>query len=158
MTDILALLESSGIASQTHHHPPVLTVAEAREHWASIDAAHTKNLLLKDEGGAYWLVCMPAEKPLDLKSLPPRIGSKRLRFAPADQLRELIGVDTGAVSAFAIVNDRGDRVRLVIDGELMAAERIALHPLDNGRTTVIAPSGLMRFLASIGREALVVRL
>jgi hypothetical protein len=44
---------------------------------------------------------------------------------------------------------------LVIDAELMAAERVAFHPLDNRRTTVISPDGLRRFLASIEREALV---
>ena len=153
MIDILALLEANGITSETHEHPLVLTVEEARAHWASIPAAHTKNLLLKDAGGLFWLVAMPAEKPLDLKSLPDKIGSKRLRFAPAEQLPALIGVESGAVSAFAIANDHVGQVRLVIDADLMAAERIAFHPLDNRRTTVITPAGLRQFLAAIGREA-----
>jgi hypothetical protein len=80
MTDVIGMLDQLGIESQTHEHPPVLTVDEARAHWATIDAAHSKNLLLKDAGGVFWLVVMPAEKPLDLKALPARIGSKRLRF------------------------------------------------------------------------------
>ena len=153
MNDILTLLLEHGIAHETHEHPPVLTVDEARAHWARIDAAHTKNLLLKDAGGVFWLVAMPAEKPLDLKALPTRIGSKRLRFAPSNQLPELIGVETGAVSAFAIVNDTAEQVRLVIDAELMRAKRVAFHPLDNRRTTVISPDGLLRFLQAIGRQA-----
>lgn len=158
MIDILALLDEHGIDTETHDHPPVLTVEAARAHWTSIDAAHTKNLLLKDAAGQHWLIAMPAEKPLDLKSLPDRIGSKRLRFAPSERLPDLIGVETGAVSAFAIVNDREGRVRLVIDSTLMAAERIAFHPLDNRRTTVLSPDGLRAFLAAIGREAAVVKL
>lgn len=156
--DILAILAEHGIVHETHAHPPVLTVEAARAHWAGIDAAHTKNLLLKDAGGQYWLVCMPAEKPLDLKSLPEKIGAKRLRFAPAEQLPELIGVQTGAVSAFAIGNDGEHRLRLVIDVELMAAERVAFHPNDNQRTTVLSPDGLRAFLRAIGREAEVVAL
>ncbi len=153
--DLLDLLDRHKIRSETHEHPPVLTVDAARAHWASIPATHTKNLLLKDAAGIFWLIAMSAEKPLDLKSLPSKIGSKRLRFAPSDALPELIGVETGAVSAFAIVNDRAGRVRLVIDAELMAAERVAFHPLDNRRTTVLTPEDLRRFLTAIGREALV---
>ena len=156
MTDVIALLDEAGAWNETHDHPPVLTVDEARAHWGTIDAAHTKNLLLKDAGGAFWLVVMPAEKPLDLKSLPAAIGSKRLRFAPPDELPRLLGVETGAVSALAIVNDAGSEVRLVVDAALMAAERVAFHPLDNRRTTVITPGGLRRFLALVGREATVV--
>ncbi len=158
MIDIAAALDALGIAHEVHHHPPVLTVAEARGHWARIDAVHTKNLLLKDAAGAFWLVCMPAEAPLDLKALPDRIGSKRLRFAPIDQLPDLLGVEAGAVSAFAIVNDRSDRVRLVLAAALMAADRIAFHPLDNRRTIVLTPDGLCAYLASIGRDAMVVSL
>ena len=152
MTDVLAMLDALGVETETHDHPPVLTVDEARAHWATIDAAHTKNLLLKDAGGVFWLLVMPAEAPLDLKALPARIGSKRLRFAPAEELPRLLGVGTGAVSALAVVNDVGGEVRLVLDAALMAAERIAMHPLDNGRTTAMPPEGLRRFLRSIGRE------
>jgi Ala-tRNA(Pro) deacylase len=154
MTDVLAMLDDLGIAAETHAHPPVLTVEEARAHWATIDARHTKNLFLKDASGAHWLVCMPADAPLDLKALPARIGSKRLRFAPPEDLERLLDVQPGSVSAFAIVNDRGGAVQLVLDAALMDAPRIAFHPLDNSRTTVLTPDDLRRFLASIGRKAL----
>jgi Ala-tRNA(Pro) deacylase len=69
MIDIAAALSALDIENHVHHHPPVLTVEEARGHWAAIDATHSKNLLLKDAAGTFWLVCMPAEAPLDLKAL-----------------------------------------------------------------------------------------
>ncbi len=149
MSALFERLEALGIGHETHRHPPVFTVEQSRAHWAAIDAAHTKNLLLKDAGGAFWLIVMPAEAPLDLKALAPRIGSKRLRFASPDDLRRLLGVDSGAVSAFALVNDRHREVRMILDTRLAAATRIALHPLDNSMTTVVATADLIRFLASI---------
>ena len=155
MTDVLAMLAELGVETRTHDHPPVLTVDEARAHWGAIDAAHTKNLLLKDAGGAFRLVVLPAEATLDLKALPARIGSKRLRFAPAEELPRLLGVETGAVSPLALVNDREGRVALAIDAALMAAPRIAFHPLDNRRTTVLSPDGLRRFLDAVGHPPLV---
>lgn len=150
MRDLFGLLESLGIESRTHEHPAVFTVEQSRAHWDGIDAAHTKNLLLKDAAGSFWLVVLPAEAVLDLKSLPDRIGSKRLRFASPDDLRRLLGVESGAVSAFALLNDAGHEVHLVLDRRLADAPRIALHPLDNSRTTVIATGDLLRFLSAIG--------
>jgi Ala-tRNA(Pro) deacylase len=158
VTDVLAMLERADIAHRTVSHPPVRTVEEARAHWADIDAQHTKNLLLKDAGNRLWLVSMPAEKPLDLKALPDRIGSKRLRFASPDQLHDVLRIAPGAVSPLAIVNDRERQVTLVLDAELLAAPAIAFHPLDNTRTTVLAPSDFKRFLDQLGREPLVVPL
>lgn len=158
MTDMIATLEAIGIVPAVHHHPPVLTVDDARGHWAAIDAAHTKNLFLKDSKGAWWLIVTGADRPLDMKALAPRIGSGRLRFAAADDLERMLGVGTGAVSALAIVNDRDQQVTLVIDAALMAAPRIAMHPLDNRQTIVMAPDDLARFLSSIGRAARVLPL
>lgn len=155
MSDLFVSLDALGVAHHTHEHPPVFTVEQSREHWAAIDAAHTKNLLLKDAGGAFWLVVMPADAPLDLKSLPPRIGAKRLRFASGEDLRRLLGVESGSVSAFALLNDRDREVRLVLDRRIADAPRVALHPLDNARTTVISADDLGRFLASIGVTPLI---
>lgn len=158
MTDLFGQLQSLGLDHETHDHPPVFTVEQSRAHWAAIDAAHTKNLLLKDAGGAFWLVVAPAEATIDLKALPARIGSRRLRFASAEDLQRLLGIESGAVSAFALINDHAGDVRMVIDRSLADAPRIALHPLDNRKTTVIATGDLMRFLASIGVTPVVVDL
>lgn len=149
-TALFARLDALGIPHETYEHPPVFTVDEARAHWTAIDAAHTKNLLLKDAGGAFWLAVMPAEAPLDLKSLPVRIGSRRLRFAPADDLERLLGVQSGAVSAFALINDADREVKLALDRSLAEAPRVAMHPLDNARTTVVSGPDLLRFLADQG--------
>ena len=137
----------------TYGHPPVATVEEAREHWASIAAAHTKNLLLKDEGRRYWLVVMPADMPLDLKILPAVIGSKRLRFAPADDLMRLLGVSTGAVSPLALVNDRERNVSLAVERSLLDAPLLAFHPLRNDATVTLSPADLARYLDRIEHPA-----
>ena len=58
----------------------------------------------------------------------------------------LLGVESGSVSAFALINDAEHQVRLVLDRRIADAPRVAMHPLDNARTTVIAASDLLRFL------------
>lgn len=138
-----------------HPHPPVTTVEEARAHWAAISATHTKNLLLKDDARRFWLVVVQAETTLDLKALPAAIGSKRLRFASADDLGRLLGVTTGAVSPLALINDRDGEVTLAVERELLAASLLAFHPLRNDATVTIAPADLTRYLTSVDHPAAV---
>jgi Ala-tRNA(Pro) deacylase len=66
-----------------------------------------------------WLVTLPDEKRADLKSLPDKIGSKRLSFGNADLLMEALGVTPGSVTALALINDEARRVQLVLDREMM---------------------------------------
>ena len=51
---------------------------------------------------------------------------------------------------FAIANDTGGAVRMVLDRGLMEHDPLNFHPLDNTRTTAIAPADLLRFLEDTG--------
>lgn len=155
---LLQRLADLGIAAETIHHPPVHTVEEAMPFWATLDALHTKNLLLKDAKDQLWLIAAPTDRVIDLKSLPARIGSKRVSFAKEELLFATLGVRQGAVSPFALVNDRAKRVRLVLDAALLAAPRVAFHPLANTATTAVTTDGLRAFLGSLGVEPHIVAL
>ena len=58
----------------------------------------------------------------------------------------------GSVTAFAVINDPEQRVRLVIDAELMNYDTINCHPLENTATTSIARDDLLRFIRACGHE------
>ncbi|MGB0749475.1 MAG: prolyl-tRNA synthetase associated domain-containing protein [Magnetospiraceae bacterium] len=147
---LFSLLDDLEIDTQTYHHPPVATVAEAKAHWAEIDAVHCKNLFFKDAKGVYWLVVVPFARELNIKTLHKTIGAKRLSFGSADRLREVLAVEPGSVTPFALINDTGHQVNLVLDAWMMAQDLVAYHPLVNTMTTTVAPEGLMRFLSHTG--------
>ena len=142
-----SVLDALGLALTVHEHPPVATVAEAHEHWSGLNAEPVKNLFLKDASGAFWLVVASAERRIDLKTLPARIGSKRLRFASPDDLALRLGVEPGAVSPLAVVNDPDGVVHVVLDTALSNGPALALHPLRNTATVVLGFDDLTRFLA-----------
>ena len=149
------IIAARSIVVEWFAHPPVATVDEARGHWTAINAMHTKNLLLKDEGRRFWLVVVSAEAKLELKALPTAIGSRRLRFASAEDLERLLGVPTGAVSPLALVNDANRQITLAIAADLMDANRIAFHPLRNDVTVTITPEDLQRYLLETGHAPIV---
>jgi Ala-tRNA(Pro) deacylase len=155
--DLYARLESLGIVTTTVRHRPVHTVDEAKAHRGALHGAHIKNLFLKDKKGALWLIVADEDRPIDLKALRRLIGAAPLSFASAELLRDVLGVEPGAVTPFAAINDTGGKVRVVLDAAILDAPMIHAHPLTNAATTAIAPTDLLRFLEASGHVPLVAR-
>jgi len=153
---LLAHLEALGIAQTTLWHRPVFTVDEGQDIKAALPGGHTKNLFLKDGKDQLWLISALGETTIDLKRLPPVIGSARLSFGNAALMEETLGVTPGSVTALALINDKARRVRFVADKALMAADPVNFHPLTNAATTALSQADFRRFLGSVGVEPLVV--
>ena len=154
--DLLARLDALGIATTTRDHAPVYTVEEARALRGEIPGGHCKNLFLKDDKGAIWLIVCLEESQIDLKSAPGKIGSRRLSFGKPDLLKEVLGVEPGSVTPFGLINDTGKRVNVVLDAAMMAHELLNYHPLENTATTTIRAADLLAFIRACGHEPRVV--
>ena len=149
--ELFAYLDSLGIAHQTVSHPPVFTVEEARALRGQVAGGHTKNLFLRDKKGALFLVVALEDAAIELKSLHRLLGaSGRFSFGSAELLRETLGVEPGAVTPFAAVNDIAGRVTVILDAAMMAHAALNFHPLVNSRTTTISRDGLVKFLDATG--------
>jgi len=133
----------------------VFTVAESDTVNAAIPGAHTKNLFLKDAGGAFWLVTVPGEARVDLKALPAAIGCKRVSFGKADDMQQLLGIAPGSVTPLAAINAAPGSITVVLDAGLAAAERVNVHPLRNTGTIGLAGATILDLLRHWGHEPLI---
>ncbi|MGC1469045.1 MAG: prolyl-tRNA synthetase associated domain-containing protein [Sphingorhabdus sp.] len=149
---LYAELEARGIAFEVAEHHAVFTVDESRDLNASLPGAHTKNLFLKDNGGQFWLVTVPGEIRVNLKSLPLTISSKRLSFGKAEDLLRLLELTPGSVTPLGAMNDSGGEVRVVIDRELAEATTVWVHPLRNTASLGLAGGDLVKALAGWGHD------
>jgi Ala-tRNA(Pro) deacylase len=155
--DLFACLDRLGIEHSTVTHPPLFTVEQSRALRGQIPGGHTKNLFLRDKKGALFLVSALEDAAIELKSLHRTLGaSGRFSFGSADLLRETLGVEPGAVTAFAAMNDTQGRVAVVLDAAMMAQDRINFHPLRNTMTTTIGRDELVRFLEATGHPPQIV--
>ena len=148
--DLFARLESLGIETRTRDHAPVHTVDQARALRGEIPGGHCKNLFLKDDKGNIWLIVCLEDAQIDLKAAPARIGSRRLSFGKPDLLMEVLGVEPGSVTPFALINDTAQRVNVVLDAAMMAQELVNYHPLRNDATTAIRSVDLVNFITACG--------
>ena len=155
---LFARLDALGIAHRTYRHPPVFTVAEAVLLRGKLPGGHGKSLFLKDKKAGLWLVVALEERPIDLKRLAAVLDAPRFSFGNAGLLYEVLGVRPGSVTPFALVNDATQLVTIVLDRAMLDHDPLNYHPLDNERTTAIAPADLLRFVASCGHRPRIVDL
>ena len=112
------------------------------EHADTIEACHEiekllgceicKNLFLTNrQMTEVWLLLMPGEKPFKTKLLSKQIGSARLSFASAEQMLQYLDITPGSVSVLGLMNDKENKVRLLIDRDLLTQESIGMHPCIN---------------------------
>ena len=151
--ELFAYLDSLGIPHQTVSHPAVFTVEEGRELRGTIPGGHTKNLFLRDKKGVPYLVVACEDAAIELRALHRLLGaSGRFSFGSAELMRELLGVEPGSVTPFAVINDRAARVTVILDAALMAHDVLNFHPLKNTGTTTISRDGLLKFLEATGHK------
>lgn len=154
--DLFALFERLGIASTTIAHPPVHTVEDARARVGHLPGGHCKNLFLKDKKGGLWLVVCLDHRRTDINLLAKTLGAPRFSFGRAELLMEVLGVEPGSVTPFALINDGERRVQPVLDQAMLELGRLNYHPLANDATTGIAASDLPRFLEAQGYHPIVI--
>ena len=155
MSDFYEWLSAHDIDYQRHDHPPVYTVEDVHRLVPPLPAAKTKNLFFRDgPGKRHFLVIVEGDKRVDIKSLGPLLGAKRLGFGSAERLKKHLGVEPGSVSLLAVLNDSAHAVEVVVDKELWPADAFQFHPLVNTSTLVVSKENVTRFLDHTGHEPL----
>ena len=151
--ELFAALDVLGIKHATVKHPPLFTVEQSQALRGQIPGGHTKNLFLRDKKYELYLVAALEDAEIDLKGLHRQLGaSGRFSFGASDLLREVWGVEPGAVTPFGAINDTQIRVTVVLDAAMMEHETLNFHPLVNTMTTSIARGDLVKFLESTGHR------
>ncbi len=155
---LYADLEAAGIAYRVHEHPAVFTVEESAAIKTDIDCLHTKNLFLKDAGGAFFLLTVPAEARIDLKRVHKLLACRRLSFGKPDAMERLIGVTPGSVTPLAMINAAVGSLTLVLDKTLAVDEPVGVHPLRNTATIVLTGTDILAAARDWGHDPRVVDL
>lgn len=156
--ELLNVLTQIGISYTNHEHPAVYTVEEADKHHEGIEGVHSKNLFFRDRKKNLVLVVTLSDKPIKIKDVGNKIGHKGLSFGKPDLLTEVLGVIPGAVTPLSVINDRENRVKVILDEEMMAHDLLNFHPIVNTATTTIQSQDLIKFMEHCNQEFEIIRL
>lgn len=149
---LIDYLSSLGIAHRVVKHPPLFTVEDSKALRGDLPGHHIKNLFLRDKRETMFLVVAQEDRRVDLKALAPAIGAGKLSFGSAERLMSYLGVLPGAVTPFAVINDREKRVGVFLDRSILSGGKVHCHPLVNDMTVALEPEDLLRFLRATGHE------
>ena len=86
---------------------------------------------------------LPGSKPFKTKHLSKQIGSSRLSFAAAEYMEQYLDITPGSLSVLGLMNDRENKVRLLIDAELLDSESIGMHPCINTSSLALKTEDLL---------------
>lgn len=149
--NIYHILNELNINYEEIEHKAVYTVEEANSLKDRIKGTGCKNLFLTDKKNNYFLYLLRDDKKADLKELSNFLNVKRLTFGNDDDLNNLLGLTKGSVTPLGIINDKDNKVRVVID-KVLVGEVILVHPNVNTKTIAITYEDLIKFIKYIGNE------
>lgn len=154
------LLDRLGVEYTRVDHEHADTIEACHEIEKLLGCEICKNLFLTNrQMTEVWLLLMPGEKPFKTKLLSKQIGSARLSFASAEQMLQYLDITPGSVSVLGLMNDRENKVRLLIDRDLLTQETIGMHPCINTSSLRIKTADLMeKILPAMGHEPTIVDL
>ncbi len=154
------LLDELGIAYERCDHEAAMTMEACEEIDAVLDVVMCKNLFLCNRQKTdFYLLAMPGDKPFKTKDLSAQIGSARLSFASEEYMEEFLDITPGSVSVLGLMNDKENRVRLLVDEEILDMEYFGCHPCINTSSMRLKTEDLLHtFLPAVHHDYTVVKL
>jgi len=154
------LLDSLGILYYRTDHEHADTMEACNEIDAVLETTICKNLFLCNRQQTnYYLLMMPGDKPFKTKELSAQINSARLSFGSAEKMEEYLDITPGSVSIMGLMNDRENKVQLLIDEDLRKSEYLGCHPCINTSSLKIRTGDVFGpFIKAVHHEPVFVRL
>ncbi|MDD6275630.1 MAG: prolyl-tRNA synthetase associated domain-containing protein [Clostridia bacterium] len=126
------LLEQLGVEFDRVDHNPAMTMEDCAEIDEALGISICKNLFLCNrQKTQFYLLMIPDGKKFKTKELSSQLGVARLSFAQSEYMEELLDITPGSVSVMGLMNDKENRVQLLIDEDVLNSEYIGCHPCIN---------------------------
>lgn len=126
------LLDSLGVEYYRVDHEHADTIQDCELVENLLGAKICKNLFLTNRQQTdFYLLIMPGEKPFKTKLLSKQINTARLSFGTPEQMERYLDTLPGSASVLGLMNDRENRVQLLVDRNLLNEETFGCHPCQN---------------------------
>ena len=157
-------LDSLGVNYQRVDHEAAMTMEACEEIDRTLSegvdsgVAICKNLFLCNRQETdFYLLLIPGDKPFKTKYLSAQIGSSRLSFAKPEYMERYLDITPGSVSVMGLMNDKDNRVQLLIDEDVLQQEYFACHPCINTSSLRFRTADLVeKVIPAFGHEPVIV--
>lgn len=153
-------LDALGIVYGRLDHEPAMTMAVCAEIDVALQATICKNLFLCNRQETdFYLLMMPDNKKFKTKDLSAQLGVARLSFGKESYMERFLDVTPGSVSVMGLMNDKENRVRLLLDEDVLKSEYVGFHPCINTSSLRVSVKDFAEILVpALEHEPTIVRL
>ena len=139
------LLDSLQIPYQRIDHQAANTMEACAAIDEALQATICKNLLLCNrQETSFYLLMIVGDKVFKTSQLSKQIGSSRLSFAGAEHMEALLDITPGSVSVLGLMNDKENKVQLLIDEDVLNGEYFGCHPCINTSSLRLKTADLVK--------------
>lgn len=141
-------------------HEAAMTMEVCVEIDEALQAIICKNLFLCNRQETdFYLLMMPGDKKFKTKDLSKALGISRLSFAKEEYMQKLLDLTPGSVSVMGLMNDSEQKVRLIIDADVLEGTEIGCHPCINTSSIKFATRDLLeKIIPAMNHDYMVVSL
>ena len=150
-------LDSIAVEYEVVDHDEASDMDKCREIEGALGVKICKNIVLCNrQETRFFLFMMPGDKKYVTKDISKKLDMSRLSFAKENYLKEFLDVTPGSVSVLGLLNDKDNRVDLVIDSDVKA-DFIRCHPCENTSTLKISTKDFLnKIIPALGKEAKII--
>ena len=154
------LLDKLGIEYERTDHEEANTMEKCNEIDKILDTIICKNhFLCNRQQTEFYLLMMPGDKPFKTKYITKQLGCSRLSFAPSEKMLEYLDIKPGAVSIMGLMNDKDNKIQLVIDKPVVESETLGCHPCVCTSSLKFKTKDIIeKFLPAVHHEPIIVDL
>lgn len=153
-------LDRLGVSYLQVDHAPAMTMEACAAADEALGTALCKNLLLCNRQCTdFYLLMLPGDKVFKTKNLSKQLGVSRLSFAAHEYMEEFLDITPGSLSVLGLMNDTQNRVRLIVDKDVLEDKYIGCHPCINTSSLRLRTEDLLQtIIPAMGHEITVVNL
>ena len=140
-------LDSLGVEYQRVDHEAAMTIEACEEIDKTLEISICKNLFLCNrQETSFYLLMMPGDKKFKTKDISAQINSSRLSFGKPEYMEKFLDITPGSLSVLGLMNDKEQKVQLLIDEDVLKEPYIGCHPCINTSSLKIRTEDMMKKL------------
>ena len=153
-------LDNLGIAYSRVDHEAAMTMEACIAIDAAMATTMCKNLMLCNRQCTdFYILLTPGDKKFKTSLLSKQIGTSRLSFADGAYMEQFLDITPGSLSVLGLMNDHENRVKLLIDKDVLTGDYIGVHPCVNTASLKIKTADLVeKIIPAMGHEPTYVEL
>ncbi len=138
-------LDSLGVEYQRVDHEAAMTIEACEEIDKTLEISICKNLFLCNrQETSFYLLMMPGDKKFKTKDISAQINSSRLSFGKPEYMEKFLDITPGSLSVLGLMNDKEQKVQLLIDEDVLKEPYIGCHPCINTSSLKIRTEDMMK--------------